>query len=186
MNQRLQKVYSWILTVGGAAGLIAMTWQASERIRMLKNPGGILSCNLNPIIDCGAVLDNRLAALFGFPNAFIGMGIFAMLTLAGLLLMTGNKPNRSFKHIMFGLSMVLLLFSAWFFSVSLYVIGKICIFCIVGWVVAVPIFLYSLFYWTNNTNLQKLLAKNHINVLVTVYAVMLAMYFAKFNEYYFG
>ncbi len=193
MSSKLQKIYAWILTAGGLAGLIAMTWQAAERIQMLKNPGGILSCNLNPVIDCGAVLDNRLAALFGFPNAFIGMAVFAMLTLSGVLLLTGNKPNRAFKHVMLGLSTILLLFSLWFFGVSLYIIAKICIFCLVGWVVAIPIFVYTLQYWLSDTksngwqaSLSKFLAGNHINVIVTAYVVMAVMYFIKFSEYYFG
>jgi uncharacterized membrane protein len=192
MSSKLQKIYAWILTAGGLAGLIAMTWQAAERIQMLKNPGGILSCNLNPVIDCGAVLDNRLAALFGFPNAFIGMAVFAMLTLSGVLLLTGNKPNRAFKHVILGLSTVLLLFSLWFFSVSLYIIAKICIFCLAGWVVAIPIFVYTLFYWLDNKDargwrgsLRNFLVKNHLNVVITSYVIMAIMYFAKFSEYYF-
>lgn len=192
MNNKLQKIYAWILTVGGLAGLIAMTWQAAERIHMLKNPGGILSCNLNPVIDCGAVLDNRLAALFGFPNAFIGMSVFAMLSLAGVLLLTGNRPNRAFKHVIFGLSTILLLFSLWFFGVSLYIIAKICIFCLVGWVVAIPIFVYSLLYWLDDKDVQgwrdslrNFLVRNHLNVVITSYVIMATMYFSKFSEYYF-
>lgn len=193
MNNKLKRAYAWILTVGGLAGLIAMTWQATERIHMLKNPDSVLSCNLNPVIDCGAVLDNRLAALFGFPNAFIGMGVFAMLMLAGVLLVTGNKPNRAFKHVMLGLSAILLLFSVWFFSVSLYIIAKICIFCLVGWVVAIPIFVYTLQYWLDDTGdsgwkgkLSRFLAGNHLNVVITSYVIMAVMYFVKFSEYYFG
>ncbi len=193
MSSKLQKIYAWILTGGGLAGLIAMTWQAAERIAMLKNPTSPLSCNLNPVIDCGSVLDNRWAALFGFPNAFIGMAVFAMLTLAGILLLTGNKPNRAFKHVMLALSTVLLLFSLWFFSISLYVIAKICIFCLVGWVVAIPIFVYTLQYWLDDAKntgwkgkLSKFLASNHLNVVITSYVIMAVMYFVKFSEYYFG
>lgn len=192
MNQRLQKVYAWILTAGGLAGLMAMTWQAAERIAMLKNPTAPLSCNLNPVIDCGSVLDNRWAALFGFPNAFIGIAIFAMLALTGVLLLTGNKPNHAFKHVMLALSTILLLFSLWFFSVSLYVIAKICIFCLVGWVVAIPIFVYTLQYWLSDAKgtgwqnkLSKFLSRNHLNVVISSYVIMAVMYFAKFNEYYF-
>src|SRR3990167_9379994 len=150
MSKKLQKIYVWILTVGGLAGAVAMTWQATERIAMLKNPGKILSCNLNPIVDCGVVLGHRLSALFGFPNAFIGMIVFAALALSGVLLLTGNKPNQKFKNVIFGLSVVLLLFSLWFFGTSLYVICIICIFCVVGWVVSVPIFVYSFLYYAND------------------------------------
>lgn len=194
MSKKLQRIYTWILTGGGLAGVIAMTWQAAERIAMLKNPGSILSCNLNPIVDCGTVLNHRLSALFGFPNAFIGIIVFAMLALSGMLLLTGNKPNRQFKNVILGLSTILLLFSMWFFGTSLYVIGKVCIFCVVGWVVSVPIFLYSLLYWLDDkpkksgwlVKFQTFLLKNHINILVVWYLLMSALYFINFRSYYFG
>lgn len=172
--------------------MIAMTWQASERIAMLKNPGAILNCNLNPIIDCGTVLGNKLSALFGFPNAFIGMIVFAMLALSGLFMLVGTKPNKAYRNIVMILSTILLGFSVWFFSVSLYIINKICIFCVVGWVVSIPIFIYSFANWAvaaKNKSLQKagsFVQKNHINIIVVAYAVMLAMYLLKFQDYYFG
>lgn len=193
MSKKLQKIYAWILTGGGLAGLVAMAWQAAERVAMLKNPAAPLSCNLNPIVDCGIVLNHRLSALFGFPNAFIGMIVFAALALSGVLLLTGNKPNQKFKNVIFGLSVVLLLFSMWFFAMSLYVIGKICIFCTVGWIVSVPIFIYSLLYWLEDKKKSNKLAKlhafllsNHINIMVAWYFVMLALYLFNFRSYYFG
>lgn len=42
MSEKLQKTYAWILTGGGFAGLVAMTWQAAERVAMLKNHGNVL------------------------------------------------------------------------------------------------------------------------------------------------
>ncbi len=191
-NYTISRIWAWVLTLGGAAGMIAMTWQASERIAMLKNPGAILNCNLNPIIDCGTVLGNKLSALFGFPNAFIGMIVFAMLALSGLFMLVGTKPNKAYRNIVMILSTILLGFSVWFFSVSLYIINKICIFCVVGWVVSIPIFIYSFANWAvaaKNKSLQKagsFVQKNHINIIVVAYAVMLAMYLLKFQDYYFG
>ncbi len=191
-TSKLSKIWAWVLTVGGLSGVIAMTMQASERITMLKNPTVPLSCNLNPIIDCGTVLDNRLAALFGFPNAFIGMIVFAGLALSGLFLITGTKPNKAYRNIVMALSTILLGFSIWFYSVSLYVIAKICIFCLVGWFVSIPIFVYSFAQWasgSNNKSLQKageFFQKNHINIIVVSYVIMALMYVLKFQEYYFG
>lgn len=190
MSKKLQRIYSWILVVGGLAGLVAMTWQAVERVNMLKNPKTPLGCNLNPIVDCGDVLSNHLSAIFGFPNAFIGIIIFAMVLLSGLWILTGNKPNRSFKRVLLGLATILVLFSIWFFSVSLYIIGKICIFCLVGWVVSVPIFVYSLFYWLGSkssySRVFKFLQTNHLFVVLLWYLIMLALFFARFRSYYFG
>lgn len=187
-NQTLiQKIWPWVLTFGGTAGMVAMTWQASERLSMLKNPNIALSCNLNPIVDCGSVLANRWAALFGFPNAFIGMIVFAMLALSGLFLLFGTKPNKAYRNIVMILSLVLLGFSLWFFGMSLYVINKICIFCAVGWFVSIPIFVYSTANLRQDTNnkLVQFFQKNHINIIVASYIVMFAMFLLRFSDYYF-
>lgn len=191
-ENRLDRVWAWVLSLGGMAGVVAMTWQASERISMLKNPTAPLNCNLNPVIDCGSVLNDRLAALFGFPNAFIGMIVFAMLMLSGLFMLGGTKPNRTYRLIVMLLATVLMGFSAWFFGVSLYVIGKICIFCLVGWLASVPIFVYSLHSWLGDAKkswlvrARSFITKNHLGIIIATYLIMLAMYLMKFQDYYFN
>ncbi len=183
------RLHYWVLSVGGVLGMVAMTWQASERISMLKNPTASLNCNLSPVIDCGTVLGNRLAALFGFPNAFIGMIVFAMLALAGIAGLTGVKYTEGFKKVVLALSTILILFSMWFFTVSLYSIGKICIFCAVGWVVSVPIFVYSLIGWLSDkkdSKLLKVLQNNHLVVILAWYVVLFLLFLFRFREYYFN
>ena len=190
----MKKWFPKILTAGSLVGLVASFWQAAERVHMLKNGAQNLQCNLNPVIECGGVLSHRLAALFGFPNAFIGMVVFAMLLAAGLFLLSGVKPNLFFRRFVMALSTILILFSFWFFGVSLYVIGKVCIFCIFIWAASVPIFWYGLLDYLSaskrSSNWQDFVyqfgTKNHLSVLITVYAVMLAMFLLKFKEYYFG
>ena len=186
------RAYYLILSIGGALGMIAMTWQASERIAMLKNPTAPLNCNISPVIDCGTVLGNKLAALFGFPNAFIGMIVFSMLALAGIAGLSGVVYTKAFKSVVLTLSTILLLFSMWFFGASLYSIGKICIFCAVGWVVSLPIFVYSLTDWLEDKksgNYKKFYAwlnSNKMTVLVTWYIILICLFLYRFRDYYFN
>jgi uncharacterized membrane protein len=191
----INKIYAWVLSVGGALGLIAMTWQASERIHMLKNPGVSLNCNLNPIVDCGGVLGNKLAAVLGFPNAFLGMIFFAILMSSGLMLLSGSEFKKWYRHFVMGVATVLMLFSVWFFAVSLYILGKICIFCVGGWIVGVPIFWYSLAYYLpqlavkKNSTLSKIstfLSNHHLDIVIATYALMTILYLLRFRTYYFG
>lgn len=197
LNQSLyfSKIYAWILSIGGTIGLIAMTWQASERIHMLKYPNALLNCNLNPIVDCGSVLGNKLAAVLGFPNAFLGMIFFAVLATSGLMLLSGGIFNKWFRHFVMGVSTILILFSIWFFGVSLYVIGKICIFCVVGWIVSVPMFWYGVLNYLKtspkklNKNRQSLLdfgLKHHLDVVFAIYVLMIVLFLIRFKGYYFG
>jgi uncharacterized membrane protein len=186
--------YPKILTGGSLVGLIASFWQAVERVHMLKTDSFSLSCNLNPVIDCGSVLDHRLSALFGFPNAFIGMVVFAMLFAAGVFLLSGSKPTLIFRRFVMALSTVLILFSFWFFGVSLYVIGKVCLFCIFIWAASVPLFWYGALYYLQESNRKKRWQqaiyqfgiKNHLNVLAAVYTVMFMLFLINFKDYYFG
>lgn len=186
--------YPKSLVLLSTVGLVAAFWQATERIQMLKFPGETLSCNLNPVVDCGSVLNNRLAAVFGPPNAFIGMVAFSILLAFGLQRLNGGHWNKIVSKISVSLSLIMFLFSAWFFAVSLYSIGKICIFCIFIWLVSVPIGIYGLKdYCENSDNLsnnqkivKKFLARNHSNVLIFVYALMLTLFLLRFKDYYFA
>ena len=193
-DKKLSKCYPVILTVGAFIGLVASFWQVVERIFMLKNPGAELSCNLNPILDCGTVLGNKWAALFGFPNALLGIVMFTILFTIGLMLLNGIALKKWFWKVFLAVMIMLILFSVWFFATSLYVIGKICIFCIFIWTVSVPIFLYGIDWlitnnylkgsWTNS-KVMVTLRNYQTETIVSVYATMLLLYFFRFRDFYF-
>ncbi len=191
-KERLFGWYPKLLTGASAVGLVASFWQAAERVHMLKNPTVDLSCNLNPIIDCSGVLGNRWAALFGFPNAFLGIVMFSFLFASGVLLWSGGVFTKKYQAFVQAVNTILILFSVWFFGMSLYVIGRVCLFCIFIWAVSVPLFWYgSLYAMAHQTRQSGAVArilrfaqKNHLLVVLTVYAVMLGLYFLRFSEYY--
>lgn len=186
--------YPKILTYASLVGLIASFWQAAERVHMLKNPTVALRCNLSPVVDCSGVLGNKWAALFGFPNAFLGIVMFSILFTAGILLMSGGEFTKKFHKVIMAVSTILILFAVWFFGMSLYVIGKVCLFCIFIWAASVPIYWYGLLYYISlhkkqhgwRIKLLEFAAKNHLFVVCTVYLIMIALYFLRFSDYYFG
>lgn len=190
----LDKWYPRILSSAALVALVASFWQAAERIHMLKNPSVPLQCNLNPIVDCGGVMTHKLAALFGFPNTFIGMVMFSMLLMSGLLLLHGGSFTKKFHKLVMGLSSVAILFSAWFFWASLYVIGKICLFCLAIWPASVILFWYSLLFWLSKQDklsikwqkIRDFGLKHHYEVVFYVFVLMGLLYLFRFREYYFG
>lgn len=193
-DKKLSKWYPFVLTIGAFIGLVASFWQVVERIFMLKNPGAELSCNLNPILDCGTVLGNRWSALFGFPNALLGIVMFTILFTIGLMLLNGIALKKWFWKVFLAVMIMLILFSVWFFATSLYVIGKICIFCIFIWTVSVPIFLYGIDWLVTNNYLKGswttskaivTLRNYQTETIVSVYATMLLLYFFRFRDFYF-
>lgn len=193
-GKKLRGLYPRILTIGALVGLIASFWQVVERIHMLKDPLAALSCNLNPVVDCGGVLSHRLAALFGFPNALIGIVMFSILFVFGLAMLAKVEAKQWFWKVFAVVSLVLILFSVWFFGTSLYVIGKVCIFCIFIWTVSVPIFVYGLDWLADKKLLPKsvqnsgaltFVRKYSTETVVGVYATGILLYLYRFRDFYF-
>lgn len=191
-KSKTNRLYAKVLAIASAAALTASFWQAAERINMLKNPSLDLSCNINPVVDCGSVMSHRLAALFGFPNAFIGMVMFSMLLLAGLLLLSGNVLNKKAMNVVLLLATLAAGFSVWFFGASLYVIGKVCIFCLVIWPASLTLFWFTLLEWLGLdkrrgwlATVQKFGEKYRYEVLIAVFVAMALLYFYRFREFYF-
>ncbi len=192
--KKIQITYPKILLTAAAVGLTSSFLAAYERVEMLKNPGEPLSCSLNPVIDCGGVLGAEQSAVFGPPNTFIGMVVFAILVGLSLQLLSGGAWTRFVQKTVLTLSTIMLLFSAWFFAVSLYELNKICLFCLWIWPASVFIFVYTVKYyleqqkkltgWRKKT--RDYLEKNHYVAVFGIFAVMIAMFFIQFSDYYFG
>ncbi len=186
--------YSHYLFGLSLAGLIASFWVTAEKIHLLKNPDAPLSCNLNPIIDCGIVLNHSLSSAFGVPNSMIGIVMFTALTVVGLIMLLGTKPSQTTRLLTLGLALIAMAFSVWFFVVSLYVIGKVCLFCIAIWTATIPLFVLSV-----REHAGKLLAKSKLGasifrlfdhqperLIIIIYVVTVALFLFRFRDYYFG
>lgn len=193
-KQKLNIAYPYIITTASLVGLIASFWQAAERVHMLKFPDQALNCNISPVVDCSGVLNDRLAAVFGPPNAMIGMVVFSILLALGLQRLSGGSWSALVRKVAVSLSVIIMLFSLWFFWVSLYVLGKICIFCVFIWAASMPIGIYGakdyLEFLKKPVGVLKMkrdiLAKYHFTILVGLYAVMIVLFLLKFQDYYFG
>ncbi|HEU5121470.1 MAG TPA: vitamin K epoxide reductase family protein [Candidatus Saccharimonadales bacterium] len=120
-----------ILTIGAAIGLVAAFMQTIEKLVLLENKEAILPCNLNDIFNCSTVLSAPQSSLFGFPNSLICIMIFTLLLTVGIVGMTKSRMTRKFLFGMQALAFFMLLFALWFLFTSTYVIGAICVFCLI-------------------------------------------------------
>lgn len=123
-----------ILLIGAIAGLLAAFMQAIERFAMLENKDTILACNINSIFNCSAVLTAPQSSLFGFPNSFICMTVFTLLAGVGLIGLTKSRLTRGTLYGFQGLAFFMLVFALWFLFTSTYIIGAICLFCLICFV----------------------------------------------------
>jgi uncharacterized membrane protein len=191
----LAKAIPYILIIAGIIGLISafsLTW---DELKIAQNPTYQPSCNLNPIISCGSVMESGQAKAFGFPNPWIGLTAFAVLLTVGVSLLAGAKYKRWFwlgleAGTLFGVGFV-----HWLFYQTVYQIHALCPWCMVVWVVVIPTFWYVTLYNIeqgviklpagNWQSVGAFVRRHHLDILVLWYLIILVLILNHF-WYYFG
>ncbi|MGE4427010.1 MAG: vitamin K epoxide reductase family protein [Solirubrobacteraceae bacterium] len=131
-----------LLLIAGIVGLLASGELAIEKFRLLENPLYVPACSLGEAVDCGAVMSSAQADAFGFPNPFLGLAGFGGLLTAGLLLVSGGRPGRSFWLVLQAGLVFAVLFVHWLMFQALYRVGALCPFCMAVWAATIPAFWY--------------------------------------------
>jgi uncharacterized membrane protein len=134
------RLLPWILAVCGGIGLVAAFALTVEKFELATDPNYTPTCSINPIVNCGSVMDTPQAAVFGFPNSLLGIAGFTALIAIAVLL--GPRPAL---WVMIGLQIGLtgaVVFVHWLIFQSLYRIDALCPYCMAVWVVVVVAFWY--------------------------------------------
>lgn len=133
------RVLPVLLCVGGALGLLAAMVLTIDRIRLLQDPAAKLACDLSPFVACGPVMESSAGALFGFPNPLLGIIGFSVVATTGAALLAGARLARWY-HLGLQAGVILAaIFITWLQTESLYVIGALCLWCMLVWAVTIPI-----------------------------------------------
>ena len=130
---------SVLLVLAGALGLLAAMVLTIDRFTLLVDPSAHLACNVSPFIACGPVMESRAGALLGFPNPLLGIIGFTLLTTTGVVGLAGARLPRWYHQ---GLQVGVLAaaaFLTWLQTQSLYVIGALCLWCMLVWAVTIPV-----------------------------------------------
>lgn len=186
-------VFPWMLIVGGLIGLFSAVILTIEKIHLLKNPSATLSCDLNPIIACGSVINTPQASAFGFPNPLIGIAGFAIVLTIGMAMFAGATFKRWFwlglqVGTLFGV-----IFVTWLQYQSIYTIGALCPYCMVVWTVVIPLFIYTTVYNLRERNIVlpgllsgmgTFISKFHVEILVTWYLLIVLAILEHFWYYW--
>jgi uncharacterized membrane protein len=80
------------------------------------------------------------AALFGFPNPLIGLAAYFAPILVGVAILAGAKFKPWFWNLFLVGVTLAMVFVHWLFTQSAYVIGSLCIYCMVAWTATIPLF----------------------------------------------
>lgn len=134
----------WILAifliVTGALGWWAAFSLTLDKFAILADPDASLDCNFSVLVQCGANLNSWQGEVFGFPNPLIGLGGFVAPIAVGVGLLAGARFANWF-WIAFNLGIAgALAFVIWLISQSIYVLGTLCPWCMLVWLVTIPLF----------------------------------------------
>jgi uncharacterized membrane protein len=165
-----------------------------DKVRILNNPHYIPSCNLNPIISCGSVMQSKQANIFGFPNPFIGLGAFPVVAVIGAAMLAGAKFKRWFwlgLEIGLGLSLA---FAYWLLFESVYRIHALCPYCLGVDLVEITISWYVTLYILDDKLIrlpkgrsQKIydwIRLHHLDILISWLLIITALILKHFWYYY--
>ncbi len=189
----LSRTIGYILAVCGFLGLMAASILMLEKLALLNDPSYRPSCNLNPVISCGSVMETDQASAFGISNSIIGIAGFSAVTTIGFAVIAGARFKKWFWQglqigAFFGAG-----FSMWLFYQGVYVIGAVCPYCALIWVVSLAMVWYLLLYNLSEGHIRlpkkyagvvNFAQRHHGNILLIVYAVMVGIIIQHFWYYW--
>jgi len=188
---KLSRCIPWMLVVGGFVGLLCAFIIGFDEFKLLQNHHFVPSCNLNPVISCGSVMQSKQAHIFGFPNPFIGLMAFPVIIASGMALLADAKLQRWYWRglqagTIFGVGFV-----HWLFFESVYRIHALCPYCMVVWAVTIITFWYVTLYNLETgtismpIRLKLALRRHHLDILV-LWLLLIASLILKHFWYYYG
>jgi uncharacterized membrane protein len=110
---RFRQTDGWIfgtMLFSACISLLASFVLSIDAVELARDPNVALSCNISAVISCGTVGVSWQAALFGFPNAFLGL--VAEPVVAQIVYFLG------------------FIFAYWLFFQAMFVIGALCPWCL--------------------------------------------------------
>lgn len=133
----------WI--VAGALGWLVSFLLYLEYIGQLTESDPIVSCSFGVVVTCGPNLLSPAGNLLGFTNAIIGITMFAGPIYAGVSALAAPAGLRAWYWRVYGLfvlgGFVLVHVFAWR---SVFEFGTLCPWCMVVWLVTIPVFWFTL------------------------------------------
>jgi uncharacterized membrane protein len=137
---RLPIAFAVFLIIGGVLGWWAAFSLTVDKIAILTDPSTDLDCNISPLVQCGKNLESWQGAVFGFPNPLLGLGGFVAPIAVGVALLAGAHFARWF-WIAFNVGVAgAFAFVIWLISQSIFVLGTLCPWCMLVWLVTIPLF----------------------------------------------
>ena len=129
------------LLITGAVGLYGAFRLVIDEFEKYAHPQAVLSCDVNPFINCSDVMASWQGHLLGFPNPLLGvMGFVAPIAVA-VMLLAGFRNGSRWFWIAFNAGVFLAwVFVTWLFTQTVWFIGALGPWCMLVWSMTIPMF----------------------------------------------
>ena len=129
----------------GLIGLYASFQLLTEYIKTLATPEYVPNCAISILVTCGPNMDSWQGSLFGFSNTIVGVGAFVVPIVIGVALLAGARFDAWFWWGYLTGLFGGFIFICWLAYQSIFVLGTLCPWCMVVWVVMIPLWWVSAF-----------------------------------------
>lgn len=190
----LYKAFPYLLLIVGIIGLYASFTLTYDTLQVTQNSHYVPSCNLNPVLSCGDVINTPGDKILGLPYPFYGIAVFAVLISVGAGMLAGAKFKRWFWQTFQVLTTLGTIGAYYLFFKSVYSIHALCPYCLSVDVVTTALFWYLTLYNFDNNNIPLKSAKakriykqvraHHLDILILWFVLVIAFILHHFWYYY--
>lgn len=189
--QQSTKVLGGVLAICAVIGLGASFTLLGDTFAVARDPSFNPSCNINPLLSCASVMESDQAEFLGIPNPAFGIAAFTALLVFAVLVWVDTKFKPWVWKAGLGAATAGLAYVVYLYLTSLLVLGTICPWCFVTWLVTIATF-WAL--WTHalaegyvgSTKIRAALVRNAPLILASLYAVLLFGILIRFHEALLG
>ncbi|MET0674044.1 MAG: vitamin K epoxide reductase family protein [Microbacterium pygmaeum] len=129
----------WLI-IAGVVGWWAAFSLTLERLHLLMDPDAAASCDFSILVQCTANLQSWQGSVFGFPNPLLGLSGWIAPIVVGVAILAGARFAAWFWWCFWAGLAFAFGFVLWLIGQSVFVLGTLCPWCMVTWVVTIPSF----------------------------------------------
>ncbi len=136
--------FALMMVVTGLVGWFASFELLTEYLKTLENSEYDPNCNISVLVTCGPNMASDQGSLFGFPNPILGVSAFIIPIVLGVAILAGSRfPVWFWRLYQVGL-LLGYIFVCWLQYQSIFNIHTLCPWCMVVWVIMIPLWWWSL------------------------------------------
>jgi uncharacterized membrane protein len=135
----LMKKSNFAILILGIAGMVDagyLSWAKLVNTVVVCAPG---------LGDCDSVNNSSYAELYGIPVAYLGLLSYLFISVLAFMLIQKKREIFWITYLIFGITLVGVLFSGYLTYIELAVLDAICFYCVISAVLMLILFVISLY-----------------------------------------